>query len=91
MKNEKRPEDLPQCPYCKAATPSYNEVGGLSRKPPLRGDVSICLMCSGLALFTGRGLVTRKPSAEEKHALLSDQKIISGLAYVNHVRRHHPE
>ena len=89
MKVEKRkPEDIPQCPYCNAHNPSYTEMSS-GRHQPSKGDVSICLMCSGVALFTGDGVLTRRPTFEEKHSLLGRPDVIGGISFANHFRNHH--
>lgn len=66
----------------------YTELGP-GNSMPSKGDVCICLMCSGIALFTGEGIVTRKPSFEEKHALLASPQVVGGISMANHYRHHH--
>lgn len=80
--------NVPECPYCHA----HNECFTGMRKglgAPGKGDVSICLGCSGVALFTGVGIEVRKPTMEEKHVLFCDPSVQNGIRIVNHLRRHH--
>lgn len=43
--------------------------------PPHEGDVSICFYCAAPAIFTGRGVEIRRPTARELLEITNDPEI----------------
>ena len=50
------------CPYCNRAHTAHTSLTEAAR--PAEGDVSLCIVCGQLGVFTAAGWV-RKPSPEE--------------------------
>jgi hypothetical protein len=61
-----------RCPYCgltndRASDPTGDAV-------PKRGDISVCIRCGGVGLFT-RSLRVRKPSPAELAEAMANPKV----------------
>lgn len=63
-----------RCPYCSYHTDQATELGE-HHHTPAEGDVSLCMRCGRLALFTGDGLRTRRPSRDERAELLTSREV----------------
>lgn len=70
------------CPYadCRRPADSITPAEADRGKLPEAGDVSVCFGCGRLALFTGRGLELRRPSAGELELMLADDEILAAIA-----------
>jgi len=63
----------PSCFNCgKHAVTNISDDGPPS---PTDGDVSVCLYCAAISLFTGNGRHTRRPTDEERTDLLADPDV----------------
>lgn len=62
------------CLRCKAALPCATSLTELGARPSA-GDVSICLYCGNIAVFTGRGVELRTPTFDELAELASDPDV----------------
>lgn len=79
MKPRRRPHQLDAtCPHCGKGNDTSQPVG----RPvlPSVGDVSICIECGGLSIFTAT--VPRKPDAGELEALLADRRIVEAMSAI---------
>ena len=66
-----------RCPHCNAPTDDYTPVGRASK--PDAGSVSLCIYCLGIAVYTGEGLLTRKPTREELVDIMADEQVIGAI------------
>jgi hypothetical protein len=64
---------MTDCPYCGKHNPLH-VIADYDTAPPREGDVSICVGCGGLALFTLE-LTLRKPTAREMLELSYDKDV----------------
>lgn len=71
------PISCPQCSYLHNA-----ETGLFGARTPSAGDVSICIRCSTLNVYTITGgvLGLRVPDQAELDRFLADERIVSALA-----------
>lgn len=72
-----------ECPSCGNVLDGATEVHGSDASPPGEGDLSICVYCSALSVFTGIGLDKRKPTKDELRTALSDERVRLVLAAIN--------
>lgn len=70
----RRPTGELRCPWCGKAHDRATDPADESIKPKA-GDVSICVHCSRVALYTGHGLRVRRPSSVELRAALNHPKV----------------
>jgi hypothetical protein len=63
----------PRCLTCNARIETTSDLFGDAEIKA--GDVSICLYCGAVALFTGNGNEVRYPSHEELGEILSDPSV----------------
>jgi hypothetical protein len=73
------------CPHCGNESDDYTVVRGA--QAPSAGDVSVCLYCSCVSVFTGEGLVKRKPTAEELPVFMADSAVQEALARIDASRQ----
>lgn len=64
-----------RCMVCGACNDATTEVGGVRGKPR-DGDVSVCLECGGLSIFTGVGLMLRAATAGERAEIEADENVL---------------
>lgn len=62
------------CPFCGELNNAATAVDD-NLEPPKAGDVSICVSCAELSLFTGESLTARKPTRRELDDLMADADI----------------
>lgn len=60
------------CPDCGAVIEMATAV---DESVPAAGDVSICLACRSLGVFTGNGLEVRRPTADELDMYLANPEV----------------
>lgn len=60
------------CPWCLYEMDAATAIG--AKPAPERGDVSMCVACGHPAIFTGRGIETRRPTAQEGHEILNSRE-----------------
>ena len=65
-----------KCPACGKAIECASHPAA---RVPIPGDVSICFQCGNIMLFAA-DMTLRKPTARERGALASDERIIRVLA-----------
>lgn len=59
------------CPFCGSPNQVATPVD-VDPNPPKAGDVSICIKCAEFCIFTGNALEARKPTLEERDAIMDD-------------------
>lgn len=67
------------CPQCGHVNDAATHLNA-EPMTPAAGDVSICLYCSAVCVFTGEGYAVRLPTAAELAEFMSTQQIIDALA-----------
>ena len=67
----------PKCPHCGAPNDDFTPVG--KAKMPDADSVSVCLYCLGISIYTGEGLLTRKPTREELVDIMADESVIAAI------------
>lgn len=65
------------CPHCGAQHDQAASVGARARPKP--GDVSICVKCAGVAIFTTDGAGARKATKEERAEIEADPRVRASL------------
>lgn len=71
------------CPYCDHDNNAATSVDSPDSKIlPGKGDVSICLYCANIAVFTGDGFAVRRPTEAEHNFLMADEQIARAVALV---------
>jgi hypothetical protein len=78
-------EQISACWDCGIELTGADGVGGTDH-PPAPGDVSLCIYCEALSIFTGKGLEMRKPTEEESREAEADPDIIRARPVVARVR-----
>ena len=71
------------CPSCGAKVDGHTAVGHEDVDPD-PGDVSICLYCSGISIYTPLGL--REVTDEEWHSIMAQEDVQKALAAIAAVR-----
>lgn len=62
------------CPWCGKVTDGLAQVTDTGRPaPPSPGDLSLCITCAGLAIFTAEG--QRRATPAERAQLLRDPEV----------------
>jgi hypothetical protein len=74
------------CPTCGRVNDATTRAAA-GRPDPRRGDVSVCLYCAGVAIFTGHALDVRPLEPGETHAVLSDPNVRAARAAAAVARR----
>jgi hypothetical protein len=69
-------EVLTTCPTCGRENDRASHPDNIV---PKAGDISICWLCRGLGVFTGDGMALRKPTEEERMAILQDPEFRATL------------
>ena len=74
------------CPQCGSPNEAHSCINdiGVEHTHPEAGDVSICLYCSALMIYTEDSL--RDPSREEYLALMRNEEIRRILASLSYLR-----
>lgn len=72
------------CPHCGAMVDDHMPVHGVHVHPTPEEDVSICVFCSGLAVFTEDGL--RVMTDEEWNAAMRNPTTQAALAALGSLR-----
>lgn len=71
---------VPACPYCGAEL-----TGAIAMTPriyPRDGDVSVCLHCAAVGVFTGRGYLVRRPTRDELRDIIAEPEVQRAVAAV---------
>ncbi len=71
-------EEKTPCPSCGYGFDMSSAVDG-SNDPPVEGDVTVCISCADVAVFTAtadRGLTLRAPTPEEKEEALTMPEVV---------------
>lgn len=68
----------PRCPHCNTVADDFTPVDPAAPEPD-EGSVSICVYCLGVSIFTGEGLVKRKPTPEELIEVMGDDYVIDAI------------
>ena len=78
------------CPHCLAPHDAAFAADGNEYITPSPGDVTLCIHCAGLAVFTATK--PRKPTEEEMKVFLEDENIITAMVAIRaaNERRRHP-
>lgn len=65
--------DVGTCPWCNRKATGHVDLHEAER-PPIHGDVSICLHCLGLSVYDlgPFGLLSRRPTVAEHAEIMSD-------------------
>lgn len=66
------------CPFCGYEADRVSAIGGEGWRLPKVGDVSLCVSCGGLGIWTAFGL--RVPNPLEAGELTMDRNIQTALA-----------
>jgi hypothetical protein len=79
-----------RCLRCDELLDAATAIPGSSKERPARGDVSICLKCNHVAIFT-RGGKLREPRSDELRVIVADRRItnarnVLSLLHVNQRR-----
>lgn len=84
-----------KCPYCGTDNYEATEVGTAPgivgsvmirhHDTPNEGDVSVCIRCGGVALFTGLDRNKRRPTESERAELLADEDVQRAVRAVHAV------
>lgn len=74
------------CPACKREVDDDTNLNPTDARGPEPGDVSVCLYCAHLNIFT-ENLGLRSASKEEAHALLMDRRVRRAIAATAEYRR----
>lgn len=73
------------CPHCGVMVDADMPVAGAHRHPTPEQDVSICVFCSGLSIFTDNGL--RLPTDEEWRRAMANEETRRAIAVLSMMRR----
>lgn len=82
-----------KCPVCGYQATVASEgaygvtVGNEIQRAPLAGDVSICLECAAVNIYTDSAGNLRRPTAEELITIANDERIRSAVNKVVQARR----
>lgn len=60
------------CPFCGSPNDCATSAETDNPNPPKAGDLSICFKCAEFCIFTGNALEARKPTLEERDAIMDD-------------------
>ena len=83
---------MPPCLKCNADNDGVTCVtDGFEDRQPGDGDISICIYCGALAVFTDNGTAFRWPTESEREIFLADEDVISLLFAVQMHPRQHPD
>lgn len=74
------------CPYCKKSNPLASGVGPSEGARARPGDISICIECAGVAIFTENG--ARLPDVNERAELDADPNVRRAVDGITRLRRH---
>lgn len=61
-------------------------VLGEKDETPEEGNIAVCAHCSAVSVFTGNGIETRPPTAEEAAAFSADLNVVSTQALTSAAR-----
>lgn len=70
-----------ECPFCGTRIDAATGLTG--DKVPDEGAVSICAYCTGVSVFTGDGLATRRPTREELVHIMADPVVRDAIAVLS--------
>jgi hypothetical protein len=77
---------MPLCPECHTdndAATSFEMDDAI----PSDGDVTVCLYCGALAIFTDETTLFRRPTAEERKELLANSDVVSAIRAVHDIQK----
>jgi hypothetical protein len=76
---------LSHCPHCGRPLDAHGDTPGeRDDKAPRPGDVSVCMKCGGVMIFT-EGLGLRIATPEEMRVIDRDPKIQSVRFFIQHI------
>lgn len=71
----------PTCVACGHSVEAATMLGS-GGDLPNDGDVSVCLYCGHVAIFTGQGVEIREPTDEEREYIESNAEVQAAVALV---------
>lgn len=66
---------MTECWSCGAPTDAASSVDLDDDAQPGAGDVSVCMYCGAIAIFTGHGVDKRQPTAKEHDEAMADPRV----------------
>lgn len=69
------------CPHCERELDAASAMDGGPQRPEA-GDLSVCLYCAGVSVFTGEGLIKRLPTKAELAEIDGDSRIAAAQRVV---------